>query len=99
MSVTAKWWRRAFLAAAMAVLAAGPAMTAEKDKAQRPDRPRRPGGPVLKVGQRAPDFELPPLTFRENDEGDTVGRIGQGKVKLSAFRGKAPVCIFSSSYT
>lgn len=99
MTVTAKWWRRAFLAAATVMLAAGPAVTAETDKARRPDRPRRPGGPQLKVGQPAPDFELPPLTFGENDEGDTVGRIGERKVKLSAFRGKAPVCIFSSSYT
>ncbi len=61
-------------------------------------RPRR-SGVVLKVGQEAPDFELAPLLFKPNEKGVVVGVIGTEKVKLSDFRGKAPVCIFSSSYT
>lgn len=84
------------LIAAGAVALAGVAGAAARDR--RPRR-ARPGRPQLTVGQAAPDFELAPLTFERNAQGERVGRIGKKKVKLSAFRGKAPVCIFASSYT
>ncbi len=69
----------------------------QADAQRRPTR--RPRGPQLKVGQAAPDIELSPLTFKKNDKGEMVGMISTEKVKLSAFKGKAPVVIFSSSYT
>jgi len=53
----------------------------------------------LKVGQDAPDFELLSLEFEKDEKGEMVGTIGSKKVKLSAFKGKTPVCLFSSSYT
>ena len=70
----------------------------QADAQKRSPRPRR-RGPQLKVGQVAPEIELFPLTFKKNDKGEMVGMIGTKKVKLSTFKGKAPVCIFSSSYT
>ena len=73
-------------------------IAASQANAQR--RPtRRPRGPQLKVGQVAPKIELSPLTFKTNDKGETVGVIGMKKIKLATFKGKAPVVIFSSSYT
>lgn len=70
----------------------------QADAQRRPPRRRR-GGPELKIGQVAPEIELFPLTFKKNDKGEMVGMIGTKKVKLSTFKGKAPVCVFSSSYT
>jgi len=69
----------------------------QADAQRRP--PRRPRGPQLKVGQVAPEIELSPLTFKKNDKGEMVGLIGKEKVKFSTYKGKAPVVIFSSSYT
>jgi len=60
---------------------------------------RRPAKPQLKVGQAAPDIELSPLAFKKDDKGQMVGIIGTKKIKLSTFKDRAPVCIFSSSYT
>ena len=86
------------LAAAAALLWAGVAMAAERQR--RSARPRRPGSKVsLKVGQPAPEIALAPLTFEKDANGEMVGRIGRQKIKLSAFRARAPVVIFSSSYT
>ena len=70
----------------------------QADAAERPSRRRR-GGPQLKVGQPAPELELAPLSFKTDDKGKMVVVIGTKKVRLSTFKGKAPVCIFSSSYT
>jgi len=50
---------------------------------QRGRRPREGG---LKVGDPAPDFELPLLG-------------SEGKVKLSAFKGDRPVVLIFGSYT
>ena len=97
MITTTKLSRTALLAAGAVMLTVAPAIAAER--APRMARPRRPARAQLEVGQPAPDFELPPLTFEKNEKGEMAGRIGEKKVKLSAFRGKAPVCIFSSSYT
>ena len=72
---------------------------AAAQKPKPPTRGKRPSRPELKVGQMAPDVELAPLEFKKNDQGEMVPRIGEKKIKLSTFRGKAPVCIFSSSYT
>ena len=55
--------------------------------------------PVLVAGQIAPDFELPRLTIKTDEEGKTVGKISTETVKLSSFRGKRPVFLIFSSYT
>ena len=63
-------------------------------------RPGRPGsGASLKVGQKAPDVELAVLEFHKDKKGQVTGAIGPKPVKLSTYKGKAPICIFSSSYT
>lgn len=81
------------------LLAATILIAATQAEAQRRPPRRRRSGPELKVGQVAPEIELSPLTFKKNDKGKMVGMIGTKKVKLSTFKGRAPVCIFSSSYT
>ena len=53
----------------------------------------------LEVGQDAPELLLAPLTFDKDEKGEMVGTIGAKMVKLADFKGKAPVVIFSSSYT
>jgi hypothetical protein len=73
---------------------------AESATAQR----SRPGGaaanPKVKVGEFAPDFELPKLTLKTDAEGKRIGVISEtNTVKLSSFRGKKPVCMIMSSYT
>lgn len=61
---------------------------------------RRPGGSGgIKVGQEAPDFDLPKLIITRNKEGKPIGKISEEKIKLSSFRGKKPVCMIMSSYT
>jgi len=55
---------------------------------------------LLKLGQFAPDFELPKLTFKTDDTGKPIGVISEkDTVRLSSFRGKKPVCLIMSSYT
>ncbi len=75
-------------------------MLSEPTRAQR-SRPSREGGsPKVKVGEFAPDFELPRLTFKTDATGKPIGVISENdKVKLSSFRGKKPVCLIMSSYT
>jgi len=68
-------------------------------KQAAPPRGRPPVRPTLKPGAEAPDFELARLALHKNAKGQTVGKISKEKVKLSSFRGKKVVCIFSSSYT
>ncbi|HUU93058.1 MAG TPA: hypothetical protein VM238_17840 [Phycisphaerae bacterium] len=67
------------------------------------DPSRRPGGrtwaPVLTVGQKAPDVELPRLALEKTEDGGVLGRVSSEKVKLSAVWAKKPVCLFMSSYT
>ncbi len=55
---------------------------------------------LVKLGQFAPDFELPKLTFKTDDTGKPIGVISEkDTVRLSSFRGKKPVCLIMSSYT
>ncbi len=89
-------WPAAVLLVAAGILASAAAWAAER---ARPVRRVRPGAVTLKPGQAAPDVALSPLTFKTNEKGEEVGTIGQEKVKLSAYKGKAPIIIFSSSYT
>jgi hypothetical protein len=54
----------------------------------------------VKLGELAPDFELPRLTFKTDAAGKTVGLISDSDtIRLSSFRGKKPVCMIMSSYT
>ena len=56
--------------------------------------------PLVKLGQLAPDFELPTLTLKTDDTGKPIGVISEkDTVRLSSFRGKKPVCLIMSSYT
>lgn len=87
----------AILLVATGILACSAAWAAEKPRPVR--RGPRPGAVTLTPGQAAPEVALHPLTFKTNDKGDQVGTIGQEKVKLSDYKGKAPIVIFSSSYT
>ncbi len=55
---------------------------------------------LVKLGQFAPDFELPKLAFKTDDTGKPIGVISEkDTVRLSSFRGKKPVCLIMSSYT
>jgi len=56
--------------------------------------------PLVKLGQFAPDFELPRLTLKTDETGKPIGVISEkDTVRLSSFRGKKPVCLIMSSYT
>ena len=94
--------RRTVPAALLVVFLAAVALAAVRDRpagragVRRPPR-RFSGG--LKVGQKAPDFELPILVEKKNDKGEKIAVITKDKVKLSSYRGKKIVCIFMSSYT
>ncbi|MHC4551834.1 MAG: hypothetical protein ACYSUT_03575 [Planctomycetota bacterium] len=51
------------------------------------------------VGQPAPDFAIPRLTFEKKSDGTTIGKVSDKKVRLSSFKGKKPVFLIFSSYT
>jgi hypothetical protein len=75
-------------------------MLSEPAAAQRPQSNRAAANPKVKVGEFAPDFELPRLTFKTDATGKTVGVISEkDTIRLSSFRGKKPVCLIMSSYT
>ena len=75
-------------------------MLSEPAAAQRPQLNRAAANPKVKVGEFAPDFELPRLTFKTDATGKTVGVISEkDTIRLSSFRGKKPVCLIMSSYT
>ncbi len=75
-------------------------MLSEPVAAQRSRSGRGAASSKIKVGEFAPDFDLPKLTFKTNAAGKTVGVISEkDTVKLSSFRGKKPVCMIMSSYT
>ena len=62
--------------------------------------PRRPAGKALEVGQDAPDFTLDRLeAFHTGPAGTSLPSAAAGKVSLSSFRGKKPVCLVFTSYT
>lgn len=61
---------------------------------------RRAENPLVRVGQYAPDFELPRLTITTDPNGKPIGVISEtDTIRLSSFRGKRPVCLIMSSYT
>ena len=97
--------RRFVWAAAMTwsatVLVAAAAWAVEDAKPRpRPSRRIRPGSRVmLKVGQDAPDVALWPLTAATDANGKEVMNIAAKPVRLSDYKDRAPVVIFSSSYT
>lgn len=65
-----------------------------------PEPSQQADGPRVVIGEYPPDFELPRLSFGENEKGDPVGIIDEeNKLKLSSLRGKKPVCLIMSSYT
>ncbi len=91
---TATWLVPVFSIAALIV------MLSEPVAAQRSRSGRGTADPKVKVGEFAPDFELPRLTFQTDAAGKTVGVISEkDTIRLSAFRGKKPVCMIMSSYT
>ena len=73
------------MAAFALVLAGGAPALAQPNSGARP----APDGP--RVGELAPDFELPRL--------ETLAGGAQATVKLSQFRGKSPVVLVFASYT
>jgi hypothetical protein len=61
---------------------------------------REAGSGWVKVGEYAPDFNLPRLTITSDANGKPVGVLREkDTVRLSSFRGKRPVCLIMSSYT
>lgn len=85
----------------VAVLAASVIGSAGIAGAQRRRRPRRrPRRNPIKVGQVAPDFELPTLkSVLANIKDGKVKKDRLKRVKLSGFRGKRPVCLIFTSCT
>ncbi len=54
----------------------------------------------VRIGEAAPDFELPKLTITSDATGKSIGVIRENEtIRLSSFRGKRPVCLIMSSYT
>jgi len=61
---------------------------------------RGPSNGLVKVGEYAPDFNLPRLTITSDPNGKPVGILHEkDTIRLSSFRGKRPVCLIMSSYT
>ena len=90
----ATWLVPAFSVAALVVLLCEPVA------AQRSRSGQGAANPKVKVGEFAPDFELPRLTFKTDAAGKTVGVISDNDtIRLSTFRDKKPVCMIMSSYT
>ncbi|UCF16647.1 MAG: hypothetical protein JSW59_04125 [Phycisphaerales bacterium] len=75
-------------------------MLCESATGQRPGSKRPEINPKVKVGELAPDFELPRLVLKTDASGKNIGVISDDDtVRLSSFRGKKPVCLIMSSYT
>jgi hypothetical protein len=63
-------------------------------------QPRGAGETLVRVGEYAPDFNLPRLTITSDPSGKPIGVIRDADTfRLSSFRGKRPVCLIMSSYT
>jgi len=78
----------------LAILAADVALGQPRARSARGAKPK------VKLGEFPPDFELPRLTLGEDKEGNPIGIVNEkDTVRLSAFRGKKPVCLIMSSYT
>lgn len=90
----AAWFVPVFSVAALVM------MLSESVAAQRSRPSRTAANPKVKVGEMAPDFELPRLVLKTDASGKNVGVISEAEtVRLSSFRGKKPVCLIMSSYT
>ncbi|MCP4711914.1 MAG: hypothetical protein GY869_25115 [Planctomycetes bacterium] len=86
----------ALLAAFLAQATTADELTADQQQRQRAPRPQ----PKVKVGELAPDFNLPLLTIDSNAAGKSIGKINDNnKIRLSNYFGKKPVCMIMSSYT
>jgi hypothetical protein len=71
-------------------------LTADQQQSARPPRPQ----PKVKVGQLAPDFELPYLVLSNDAAGKPIGKINDNnKLRLSSLFGTKPICMIMSSYT
>ena len=88
---------RVLLACLAAALVLAQVAAAPRDPRQRPGGRKTP--PLLIIGQKAPDVELPRLVLTRTKDGNLFGKLSEEKVKLSAAWPKRPVCIFASSYT
>jgi hypothetical protein len=65
-----------------------------------PGQTREAGQALVRVGEDAPDFNLPRLTITSDPSGKPIGVIRDADTfRLSSFRGKRPVCLIMSSYT
>lgn len=63
-------------------------------------RAKEDDSPLVRLGELAPDFELPRLTITSDPNGKPLGVISEtDTITLSSFRGKRPVCLIMSSYT
>ena len=90
----------AWLVPVFSIIAALVVMLSEPATAQRPGSNRSAGNPKVKLGEYAPDFELPRLTLKTDASGKNIGVISENEtVRLSSFRGRKPVCLIMSSYT
>jgi len=79
----------------MALVAEFSSGQARRARSANPDK-----SGLVKLGQLAPDFELPKLAIKTDDTGKPIGVISEkDTVRLSSFRGKKPVCLIMSSYT
>ena len=80
------------------LLLAQPVIAAEEQSGRvARERTKNAAGKGLRVGDMAPDFELPRLDsfLKRTDSGDTRPRT----VRLSSFRNKRLVVLIFSSYT
>ena len=76
------------------------ALVADTHGAQQQRQRRARPEPKVKVGELAPDFELPYLVLSTDATGKPIGKINDdNKFRLSSLFGKKPVCMIMSSYT
>ena len=92
---------RAILAASLMGVWASfiPAGAFGAEPTKRPGRVKSRQRVTLTVGQEAPDVALWPLTATTDANGQEIMTIGDKRVRLSDYKNRAPVVIFSSSYT
>ena len=82
------------------IVAVMPFLSQTASAAGNPSRQKGGSNPLVKMGEYAPDFELPRLVLSTDSDGKPIGVINdKDKVRLSSFRGKKPVCLIMSSYT
>ncbi len=90
----ATWLVPVFSIVALVVMLSEP-VTAQRSRSGRTAPPSK-----IKLGELAPDFELPRLVLKTDASGKNIGVISDTEtVRLSSFHGKKPVCMIMSSYT